>query len=407
MPFCDCNAPSEKRRTSFIRRNPAPVKAFCAPNPIFSLTNATPTDSLHRHFGWNSGGLGRLVEMAVYTELGTRELAEIVDDYGLAKLLAASGIAAGSVNTSYLLETARGKHLLRIDEVKSELEVKRELDLLLFLRKHGFPCPQPIADRKGRHHREMHGKCLTLYRYVDGHTVAPTRLTAAQIENVGRVLADLHTIGKSYKKGIDNRFSYDRVADLYAQVRDRLPTYFKRIVRTLDDEVDYLQGYLENKLPKGVIHGDLFDDNVIFKGDKVVAMLDFEAACRGKFVFDLATAVNALCFDGESYQLKRFEALIAGYESLRALSLAEWDAFPNELRFSALRFTITRLHDFFLNPVDARARVNKDFREFYERLRILRRERDGAMEGLLMAMATGYDYRKYQKVKALEKKGSH
>jgi len=345
--------------------------------------------------------------MAVYTELGTRELAEIVEDYGLAKLIAASGIAAGSVNTSYLLETTRGKHLLRIDEVKSELEVKRELDLLLFLRKHGFPCPQPVADRKGRHYREVNGKCLTLYRYVDGHTVSPARLAPAQIENVGRVLADLHTIGKSYKKGIDNRFSYDRVADLYAQVRERLPSYFKRIVRTLDDEVDYLQGYLENKLPKGVIHGDLFDDNVIFKGDKVVAMLDFEAACRGKFIFDLATAVNALCFDGESYQLKRFEALIAGYESLRALSLAEWDAFPNELRFSAVRFTITRLHDFFLNPVDAGSRVNKDFREFYERLQILRRERDGGMEGLLMAMATGYDYRKYQKVKALEKKGSH
>ena len=116
--------------------------------------------------------------------------------------------------------------------------------------------------------------------------------------------------------------------------------------------------------------------------------------------------MNALCFDGENYDLKRFEALIAGYESLRALSLAEWDAFPNELRFSALRFTVTRLRDFFLNPVDEQARVDKDFREFYERLRILRRERDGGMEGLLMAMATGYDYRKYQKVKALEKKGS-
>src|SRR5205814_10670017 len=138
-----------------------------------------------------------------------------------------------------------------------------------------------------------------------------------------------------------------------------------------------------------------------------VAVLDFEAASRGKFIFDLATAVNALCFDGESYQLKRFEALIAGYESLRALSLAEWDAFPNELRFSALRFTITSLHDFFLNPVDARARVDKDFREFYERLRILRRGPGRGREGLFMATAARYDYRKYQKVKALEKKGSH
>jgi homoserine kinase type II len=107
-----------------------------------------------------------------------------------------------------------------------------------------------------------------------------------------------------------------------------------------------------------------------------------------------------------NYDLKRFEALVAGYESLRALSLAEWDAFPNELRLSALRFTVTRLNDFFLHSVDEDARVDKDFREFYERLRILRRERDGGMEGLLMAMATGYDYRKYQKVKALEKKGS-
>src|SRR5690349_22198708 len=157
--------------------------------------------------------------------------------------------------------------------------------------------------------------------------------------------------------------------------------------------------------PYTTLFRSLFHDNLIVKGDKVVAVLDFEAASRGKFIFDLATAVNALCFDGEGYNLRRFEALIAGYEGLRALSLAEWDAFPNELRFSALRFTVTRLRDFFLHPVDEQLRVNKDFREFYERLRILRRERDGGMEGLLMAMATGYDYRKYQKVKALEKKG--
>jgi homoserine kinase type II len=344
--------------------------------------------------------------MAVYTVLDKRALADIVEDYGLVKLITANGISSGSINTHYLLETPRGKHLLRVDEVKGELDVKRELDLLLFLRKHGFPCPQPLADRKGRLYREVDGKCLSVYRYYDGHVAHAERLAAVHLENIGRVLADLHTIGKSYKKGIDNRFSFERVADIYAEVRGRLPSYFKRIARTLGDEIDYLQNYLENKLPKGIIHGDLFPDNLILKGDKVVAVLDFDAASRGKFIYDLATAVNALCFDGQAYQLKRFEALIAGYESLRALSLAEWDAFPNELRFSALRFTITRLQDFFLNPVDDNVRVNKDFREFYERLRILRRERDGGMEGLLMAMATGYDYRKYQRVKALEKKGS-
>jgi len=344
--------------------------------------------------------------MAVYTALSKTEVADIVEDYGLAKLTALTAIAEGSVNSNFCLETQRGRFLLRIDEVKGELDVKRELDLLVYLRKHGFQCPQPVTDRKGRLYRESRGKCLSLYRWLDGQVVRPDRLTSPRLENVGRALADLHLIGKSYKKGIENRFTYDRVAHLYADVRDRLPPYFRKIVRTLDDEIAYLEHYLENKLPKGIIHGDLFNDNLLFKGDKLVAVLDFEAACRGKFVFDLATAVNALCVDGEGYDLKRFEALIAGYESLRPLSLAEWDAFPNELRLSALRFTVTRLSDFFLRPMDEGTRVDKDFREFYERLRILRRERDGRMEALLMAMATGYDYRKYQRVKALEKKGS-
>src|SRR5689334_1127268 len=216
-----------------IGPNPPAVKDFSASNRNFTLTTARCIGTLRRRFERKSGGLGRRVEMAVYTALDKRDLAEIVEDYGLVRLLGSSGVAAGSVNTSYLLETPRGRHLVRIDEVKGELEVKRELDLLLFLRKHGFPCPQPLADRKGRYYREHAGKCLSVYRWYDGHPLRPDRVTSAQLESVGRALADLHTIGKSYKKGIENRFSFDRVADLYGEVRGRLPSYFKRITRTL------------------------------------------------------------------------------------------------------------------------------------------------------------------------------
>ena len=346
----------------------------------------------------------RRAQMAVYTQLSKKEAGEIGADYGLPKILTVRAVREGSVNTHYVLETAKGKFLVKIDEVKSEIEVKRELDLLLFLRKHGFPCPAPLADRRGRHCRDWSGKLLSVYRYIDGRILHPDNLTGGQLENVGRVLADLHLISKAYKKGVENRFSFERVAEVYNDVRGRLPSYLKKIVRTLDEEIEYLQNYLENKLPKGIIHGDLFVDNLLFRGEKVVAVLDFEAAGRGKFIFDLATAVNALCFEDGRYALKRFESLIAGYEGLRTLSLAEWDAFPNELRFSAFRFTVTRLRDFFLNPVDERQRINKDFTDFYERLRILRREREGGMEAMLMAMATGYDYRKYQKVKAIERR---
>jgi homoserine kinase type II len=343
--------------------------------------------------------------MAVYTVLNKREIGEIIATYGLPKATSVREIRQGSVNTHYFVETAKGKFVVKIDEVKSEIDVKREQDLLVFLRKHGFPCPVPLADRNNRHYRDWGGKSLSVYRHIDGRFIDPEDVSLAQLENIGRVLADLHLFGKAYKKGIENRFGFDRVAEIYLDVRGRLPHYFKKITRTLDDEIEYLHHYLEGKLPKGIIHGDLFADNLMFKGEKVVGVLDFEAACRGKFVFDLATAVNSLCFEtGPGYSIKRFEALIGGYEALRTLSLAEWDAFPNELRFAAFRFTVTRLRDFFLNPVDERQRINKDFQDFYDRLRILRREREGGMEALLMAMATGYDYRKYQKVKAVAKR---
>ena len=136
----------------------------------------------------------------------------------------------------------------------------------------------------------------------------------------------------------------------------------------------------------------------------MVVVLDFESAARGKFIFDLANAVNFLCFEDGRYSLEKFEALVAGYEGVRTLSLAEWDAFPNELRFSAFRFAVTRLHEFFFIEAEERDRINKEFQDYYDRLRILRREREGGMEPMLMAMATGYDYRKYQRVKAFEKR---
>ena len=113
--------------------------------------------------------------------------------------------------------------------------------------------------------------------------------------------------------------------------------------------------------------------------------------------------MNALCYIDDNYLIERFNALLEGYQNVRTLSLGEWDAFPNELRFSALRFTVTRLKDFFLRPMEGRFRINKDFRDFLDRLQVLRRERPGGMDRLLMAMATGYDYRQYQKVREQSK----
>ena len=115
--------------------------------------------------------------MAAYTHLTKKDANALAADYGLPKVLSVRAVREGSVNTHYLLETVRGKFIVKIDEVKSEIEVKRELDLLLFLRKHGFPCPVPLADRRGRHCRDWDGKQLSVYRYIDGHSVDPEDLS--------------------------------------------------------------------------------------------------------------------------------------------------------------------------------------------------------------------------------------
>jgi homoserine kinase type II len=335
--------------------------------------------------------------MAVYTILDRRTATSVAESYGLGKLTKVTGVPAGSVNTLYLLETTRGKFFLKIDEAKSMEAVQQELGLLQFLRAHGLRCPQPLVDRQGKVLRLYHGKPLSLSLPLPGKTLSETRLTPAHLTHVGQLLASLHLLSEHAPKSEENRFSFSRVVEIYQEVREHLPGHFKQVVHVLDDEITYHQEYQDDRLPKGLIHGDLFADNLLFRGDKVVGLLDFEAACYGKFLFDLATAINALCYGEGHFVIERFDALLAGYQSLRPLTLVEWDAFPNELRFSALRFTITRLKDFFLHPMDSHKRVNKDFREFFERLQVLRRERSGGMDRLLLAMAIGYDYRQHQK----------
>lgn len=344
-------------------------------------------------------GIRIALQMAIYTRLNKRECSQIADEFGLGDLVAYTGIRNGSVNTNYLLETKKGRFVLKIDEVKSELESKQEIDFVLFLKRNSFPCLQPLRSKKGKYYHDIQSKQVSVSRYLDGKELPVEELTLSHLETLGHTLANLHLIGRGYKKGIDNRFSFPKVSLMYRDYRKDLPTHLRNIVRVMDDEVSYLENYLDNNLPKGLIHGDFFADNVKFKGSRLIGVLDFEAACRAKLISDLATAVNALCYLDGRYRIDRFEALISGYEGLRPLSLPEWDSFPNELRFSALRFTVTRIKDFYLRKVEESQRKYMDYKEFFERLLILRRERDGGMEDLLLAMATGYDYRKYQKSK--------
>lgn len=337
--------------------------------------------------------------------LDKKALTDIAAEYGLGKLAPSSGPIPQWGNKRYLLDVSKTVYELQIRSLEDEFDLRRELELLSFLEKHAFPSPRPVADRRGRHFLEREERYLVLYKLANGKMPTPATLNLKAVNSLGRALGQLHIVGRGYKKAIDNRFGFERIFEAYAAVRRRIPPYFKKIIRTMDEETEYLGNYLETKLPKGIIHGTVHCYGLLARGDDVVSIGDFDAACRGKYVFDLATAVNAACFVDGSYVLERFESMMAGYESLRTLSLAEWDSFPNELRFAALRFAVTRLCEFFDGEPDETTRINEDFREYLDRLRVLRREKEGGMEGLLMAMATGYDYRKYQRVKGGEFEG--
>ena len=260
--------------------------------------------------------------MAIYTVLDRKAVSSLVRDYGLGRLSVVQGVPAGSVNTHYYIEAAKGKYVLRIDEMKAHAEAQREIDLLIFLRKHGVPCPRPVTDKNGQHLRDYEGKPVSLYHNLPGKGFSAATLTEDHVEKIGTMLAKLHVAGQKFSASIDNRFGFERIQSLYQHLRPRIDTHLKHLLHVLDDEIAHHEEYLEERLPSGMIHGDLFPDNVLFRGSRIVGVLDFEAACRGKFIYDLATAVNALCYHAERYHIGRFNALLRGYQSTRTLSLA-------------------------------------------------------------------------------------
>lgn len=254
----------------------------------------------------------RVFSADVLSQIQAPDLAGIAEEFSLGEFCTATGLHRESAESFFVLETKRGKFIVSIEGIKSENEVKHDIELLLFLRRHGFQCLQPLKSRGGQHYLHSDGRFISASRNIDGNEVPVGNLTLGQLAAAGHVLADLHLIGRGYKKGVENRFSFPKVAALYQEVRKNLPAHLKTIVRVLDDEVNYLEGYLDNNLPKGIIHGNLSWESMKFKGSRLVGIMNFDRACRGKFICDLATTVNAVCYFEGRYRLDRFEELILG-----------------------------------------------------------------------------------------------
>ena len=305
--------------------------------------------------------------MGVFTALGAAELGHLAEVFELGAVQRYEPIAAGTINTNFALETERGRYFVRLNEGKAEADVAWEARLVTALAAAGVVTPPPLVAKDGRPYAECMRKWASMFPWRTGHHVSADHVTPAIAETFGAALGDLHRAGLEVPSGWrrGSIYDHDHLASRYdrcARVDDRAINYALAILR--EELAIAKAGFaLRRAATHGIIHGDLFRDNVLWDGDRISAILDFEQASGGSLVYDLAVCINDWCWTIYP-RLDLAAALVAGYQRVRPLTAADRTALPIEIRAAAARFTLTRITDVYLARVD---NPEKDFRAFLAR----------------------------------------
>ena len=310
--------------------------------------------------------------MAVYTHLTTEELAELVAHYAVGALRSAKGIAEGVSNSNWLIETAGGRFILTIYETRTDREgLPFFLGLLDHLAEKGGPVPRVIHDRDGAAFRRIHDKPAALIEYLPG--VAPDRPDPSQAHAVGAALARLHRDAVDFDLTRRNTMDLPEWRRLLAGCgTDGLDRIDPALSALVEPELAALERDWPSGLPRGIIHADLFPDNVLMLGDEVTGMIDFYFACEDLLAYDFAITHAAWAFDRDGgFRPEIAAALAQGYQSQREFARAEKNALPMLGRGAALRFVATRAWDWLHTPADAVV-TRKDPMDFARRLAFYR-----------------------------------
>jgi homoserine kinase type II len=306
--------------------------------------------------------------MAVYTDVAAEELAEYLSGYGIGELLSYKGIAEGVENSNFLLHTTSGYFFLTLYEKRVALaDLPFFLGLMAHLAEHGISCPQPVKTRRGETLGTLAGRPAAIIDFLEG--VWPRKPNAAHCAAVGQALAKLHLAGRDFPMTRVNALSVSGWRPLYDQAAARADTLQHGLRALLSAELDHLEKSWPKHLPDGVIHADLFPDNVLFLGDRLSGLIDFYFACNDILAYDVAICLNAWCFETDhSFNVTKARAFLNAYSRERKLSDAEQEALPLLARGAALRILLTRLVDWFNVPPDALVRP-KDPLEYVRKLR--------------------------------------
>jgi len=307
--------------------------------------------------------------MAVYTDVAADELADFLKDYEIGELLSYKGIAEGVENSNFLLHTTSGSFILTLYEKRvAKGDLPFFLGLMTHLASRGLNCPQPVKDRAGEALRALAGRPAAIITFLEG--IWPRKPSVAHCAGVGQALAQMHLAGADFAMSRTNALSVSGWRPLFDQASERADEVQLGLRDFLGSELDHLEsGVWPKQLPQGVIHADLFPDNVFFLADKVSGIIDFTFACTDMLAYDVAICLNAWCFESDcSFNVTKARALLSAYRRERKLSKAEEDALPLLARGAALRFLLTRLVDFLHVPKGALVRP-KDPLEYVRKLR--------------------------------------
>lgn len=282
--------------------------------------------------------------MAVFTSVSEAELTAWLGDYSLGSLLELQGIPSGIENTNYFVTTSNGRFVLTLFEKLTSEELPFYLNLMAHLARHGIPCPCPVANRKNRFLGKLNDKPACVVSRLSGKSI--TQPGVDHCAAVGAMLGQMHIAGLSFPESMPNARAASWRAITAPQV---LPFLSIQDAELLESEVTFHTMNTLNKLPQGVIHADLFRDNVLLDDTQVGGLIDFYFACNDSLLYDVAITVNDWCMGTDGVlEKERTQAFLQAYHSVRQLQDEEREAWPVTLRAAALRFWISRLYDLYL-----------------------------------------------------------
>ena len=319
--------------------------------------------------------------MAVYTDVSEGELAAFLTGYAVGDLLSYKGIAEGSENSNFLLHTTAGAFILTLYEKRvEEVDLPFFLGLMEHLARKGISCPLPVHRSDGGVIGTLAGRKAALITFLEGMWMR--RPSVDQCREVGKALAGLHLAGADFPLTRRNALQIDGWRKLWDGSRDRADEVEPGLVAEVDADFRELERAWPQDLPAGVIHADLFPDNVFFLGNRLSGLIDFYFACNDFYAYDVATCLNAWCFEKDrEFNATKGAALLAGYQSVRPLQANEIAALPVLARGSVLRFMLTRLYDWLTIP-DGALVQKRDPLEYVRRLRFHRQVKSATEYGL-------------------------